>query len=363
MIAITQLFIIASVLVPSAQSADDRFAQGLADFVRGDYAAAAEHLQAHVQDVAGGNAARALYVLASIQQSQDQLQQARETLEQLIAEHPSSVWSLHASQLLAEQATRQNDWSRVITLTSDFLEVYIARPPASLDDRTCIQAYQTLLTAASKQSAGISETAQLRQLQKQFSAETATGKVLRLHSRQVLSAPDNNRVINPGFEWDRFATPTPVGWSIVGTEPEPYGDFDGLIRATAELQAHGGELCTGKYTSYGTHRGWLLQTVSVESGQSYEVTAFAHTPANHNSPGQVRLGVDLSGQQDPQADSVHWTQYVSAVDEYQRIGFQNATAVTATGGQLTVFLELRQDVAVANNAMLFDDVSVQPVEQ
>jgi len=180
-------------------------------------------------------------------------------------------------------------------------------------------------------------------------------------------SPGTELLQNPGFEQDgaAFVLP-PAGWEFLGTGVDPFDDVDGTLGLTSVpgllMPPHSGIYSAGKYTKYGTVRGYLFQLVRVRSGSRYECTAWGHVPGTGGSPGRLRIGVDLSGGDDPTLGSILWTDYVSPAGSYTRLGFAGQNAVTATGPWLTFFLELRQPISAPANALLFDDASVVEVQ-
>jgi hypothetical protein len=174
--------------------------------------------------------------------------------------------------------------------------------------------------------------------------------------------PGSNLLRNPGFEWDgEGQILPPVGWEYLGTEPNPGDDADGTLNASIfdVGEPHSGRFCAGKFTSYGSHRGWILQTIPVERGREYECFAWGRVRGQPDAVGRIRVGVDPTGGTDPHGESVIWSGYASPRDAYEQLGFTGDDAVRSRGDTLTLFLEIRQDDIRPDNSMLFDDACVR----
>jgi len=171
---------------------------------------------------------------------------------------------------------------------------------------------------------------------------------------------------NPGFEEDGAALVLPpAGWSYAGTGVDPFDDLSGTLGLRTFEPFYtpplSGAFSAGKYTNYGTVRGYLFQRVAVRPGARYRCTAWGYVPGSGGSPGSLRVGVDLSGGTDPAAEGIFWSQYASPAGMYTLLGFTGENSLLADGPWLTVFLELRQPISAPRNAMLFDDASVTEV--
>jgi len=348
-----------------AQTTD--LSKGLNLFIAGRYDEAARVLDRALEQkqsaYAGG---QALYVLATIRAAQRDKTQAAKTLERLVSEYADSPWVLHAYDRLAEQAVTDAAWDRATDLTCRFLDLYLAGPFATIDDRVCRRAFDRLSACEQKAAPARPLPAIHAGLKARYPRTSAAGRVVAFFAAVDPNVPDANLIKNGGFELDAREIASPIGWSYVGTEPNLQDDFDGTLRAggptSAIVMARSGRFCAGKFTNWYKHLGWLYQRVPVLSGRRYDVSAYGMTPVSKDNPGCLRLGVDPTGGTNPQANTVRWTRPVSAIDEYRNLAFDGTDAVAASGPYLTVFLEVRQETVADPNAMLFDDVTVRQVK-
>ncbi|GMU22648.1 MAG: hypothetical protein AMXMBFR13_27330 [Phycisphaerae bacterium] len=314
------------------------------------------------QEPGAAHGSRALYLLATIHEAQQRPAEAVNRLEELLHRYPSSPWAPGACARLADHAAARGERDRERGLIERFLELYLADSNATLDDRVCGRMYDRLAKATAARGNGAGTPAVGELLKSLYPEESAAGRVVAYWTPPNVADPKANLVLNPGFELDGRDVPVPVGWSCIGSEPNFQDDLDGVFMAGVPspiVQPHSGRSCAGKFSGHGKHLGWLRQRVPVTSGARYEVTAHAFTPISKDYPARLRLGVDPDGGFDPEAPSVRWTSPVSPTGGYERIGFEQATAILASGDRLTLFLEVHQEVPADPNAMLWDDVAVR----
>lgn len=346
--------------------ATDSAPDGFALFRDGDYAQAEAALTAALDaTVAGIDPGHALFVIATIQRADGRTAQASATLRRLLDRYATSPWALHAGEELAALAAADGRWNEAIDTTAQMLDMYLEQPVASVDDKVCRAAFDRLVAAARQLDQTGTEMGALRFLQERFPLDGGPGRVVAFFTELEATDPKANRVRNPGFELDGRECGTPVAWQYLGTEPDLEDDLDGVLDTGARtgiVLPHSGRFCAGKYTEYGVHRGWLVQTVRVTPRTRYAVSAYGATPCQEPGHGGVlRIGVDPNGGSDPTAGGVVWSATAAPEASYERIALEGASAVLAEGERLTVFLEFRQPSAHPRNALLFDDVSVQSV--
>lgn len=360
MLFLTVIGIGAAVL---AAPKDAGIGAGLQFYRNGQYEQALAELNERLQQkLPEPVAAQALYAVASIHFSQKKTAEAEAVLLQLVNSYPRSPWALNAYDQLADRAEKSGNWVAAGQRIGQFLDLYVQGEFATLDDLICQRMFNRLVEYTGR-SSGVKDLNEVYgELRNKYPPGTHAGRVVEFHARPDPKDPEANLVLNPGFELDARACGTPIGWSYKGTEPNVQDDADGVMqtgRPVEMIKARSGTFCAGKYTGWGKHRGWFFQRVAVMGGRKYEVTAFGMTPASKGQPGQLRLGLDLGGGTDPEAEQVRWTALLSATAGYEKLGFEGSSAVMAQGDRITVFLELRQENPVDPNAMLFDDVAVR----
>lgn len=334
--------------------------EALERFTRGAYGPAATLLSECLSlEEASSDCARGLYTLATIRRAEGNDKEAAEIMRQLVARHASSPWAPHAHSYLSELAAGRNDWDEAIDHVAEVIALYVTGDHAALDDPFCHRAFKQIISYHARLHSEVDEAEQYRLLRSRFAVDTATGRVIALRIGMDPSGEDTNLVLNPGFEWDGRQVAVPVGWRSIGTEPDSDNDLDGVIAQGGFSPPHEGGFCTGKFTGWGVHRGWVYQRVRVTPGYRYEVGVFASTPAQEDRPGQVRLGMDVEGGTDPLDERVQWTEYASPREAYEKLVIEEVEIGRADDPHLTVFLELRQDHPAAPNAMLFDDAWVR----
>lgn len=337
----------------------DPYVDAQQSYAGGQYEQAAEKLRALVAASKPARLPPTLYTLAMVQLALGHNTEADVTLQRLTTDFGNDVWALPAYALLAQRAAARSEWERAGALTAQFLDRYMATPYATVDDATSGQMTARLLEYARRRAPGDSVEVVRKRLATQYPPSSGAGRALAWSIEPDPADADANLVHNPAFDLDGRQTGLPVGWSYHGTEPDLWDDCDGVLGDSGVVRSRSGGFCAGKFTSWGRHRGWLYQRVRVLPGQRYDVSAFGLTPTTGGQPGQLRLGVDVTGAIDPEADGVRWTPSVSPEKEYERMALEGPEAVRVEGDALTVFLEIRQDNPVAPNAMLFDDVSVR----
>lgn len=352
-----------AVVVSRGMGQESAFRAGLDAFRDGQYDKATTELEKATSATApSAQQAQALFTLASIHGSQGRWKAAESVLDRLLAAHNESPWSIRGCDQAVAIAAGNGDWSRAVSLTARFIDLYLAWPYAAIDDTVCRGAYDRLIQFESKLTPSASSAQTLSALRNRYPLATGTGRVLAFFAAPGQDNGGVNLIINPGFELDAKAAALPAGWSHKGTPPRPHDDCDGTLAAGGLVKARGGQYCAGKFTHYGAHHGWLYQQVKVVQGQRYDVSAWGLTPAiSEGKAGTLRLGVDPQGGTDPQAPGIRWTQPVSSKAEYSKLSLEGPGAVPAEGRRVTVFLEVRQDTPGPDNAMLFDDVELRPV--
>lgn len=339
----------------SVQEAEDAYRQG-------DYALAEQHYASFVNATqTPENLSRWLYRLGLVQLARGR---ANEGVASLIRSAHESVtgWAALAASRAAVTLAHRNDWARAADLETRFAFVYgeimTAAPEAPLLGQSVNRIVKYIAkTSPSRDPKSIKIALHGRH------AGTYLGRWLADDLGPDLPENGGNLLSNPGFELDtEYKVPMPHGWMARATNPDLLEDFDGTLGYMSDLDApRTGAKCAGKYTSYGTPHGWFYQTVSVQPGVKYECTVFGRTPTRDEAtgPGQLRLGVDLTGGTDPNAGSVQWTSFVSPRKDYEQMGFSGDKAVVATSDRITLFLELKQDFAVGDNVLVFDDAVVK----
>ncbi len=303
----------------------------------------------------------ALYCLASAHLAIDEEDLALQAWKQLTEDHVGSDWAVCAAQRLARLHIAKRRWRQGSAALEVFLELYLRNGVGSVDSPPTGETLSAMLECRNYLEPGMDAGRLALELITKHEG-TWLARAAEYHIDRRLLAPGRNLLRNGGFELDVRIVRVPAGWTCVGTDPDKNDDWDGnLDRNTVGKFAapRTGRFCVGKYTEWGRHRGWLLQTVPASASRPYECTVYGWTKISDGGPGKVRLGVDSSGGRDPQAPSVMWTEYASPVAGYESIGFAGEAAVMAESDKLTVFLELRQDESGPPNTMLFDDAVVR----
>lgn len=341
---------------------DAEVARGLSLYRQGDYDAAVEAFRQAESSGARDGLDQALYTLATIHESRGQSAEAAAVLRRLVEEAPNSPWAANAWSRLADHAVAARDWPRAASCTVRLLELHLAQDHATVDDRVCRRGFERLVEAERQHRPAAERAVAMQTLLERHAADTPAGRVVRYWLPADPADPEANLVSNPGFDLDARDIGTPVGWTVLGTEPNIEDDFDGALSDGfgGVVQARSGGFCGGKFTMWGTHRGWLVQQVPVRPERTYAASVYGFTPATAGNPGRLRLGVDPRGGTDPEAAGVRWTESLSATDSYRLLALDGASAIRPEGSRITLFLELRQEITVPPNAMLFDDASVRP---
>ncbi len=349
-------------LAAASLAADNPWADGFTAFRTGRYGAAVTPLEQIAESGPAENGARALLMLASMARVRGETEQAAAYLHRLLEKYPRNHWASRGAGDLVDLRLAQDNHEQAMNAIERFLAVYLETRFSTVDDPSCTRMFTMLVDCQRALSPGLEDASLLQTLRDSFYTPSEIGRVVALHAGVDPRRAGENLVLNGDFELDGKALGTPVGWTYRGTEPELFNDFDGVITGGGQgelIRAAGGDFCAGKFTSYGRHRGWLFQRVPVIAGRRYQVSARGMTPAQEGSPGTIRMGVDLTGGDEPESDRVHWSQPLSNEKEYVLLEPAGDQALAATGDALTVFLEIRQDTVAAPNAMLFDDVIVR----
>jgi hypothetical protein len=351
----------------SVVHASDLYTEAIGRYREGDYEAAISKLREFVAaDPRSVSAPYALYLLGDTLVALDLRAEAVDAFAQAVERYPSSKWATSAAHRLAEIHTSRDDWEKAIDGYARFVELYLQNHGGTVAGPVVSEALERIMHCAERLDPGRSEIEIQKGLIERFEDHPLADAIVFAAGGRVLP-PGSNLVRNPGFELDREAMRLPpVGWEYLGTDPQPWDDADGTFDHTAfggVAEPRSGRFCAGKFTSYGTHQGWLIQAVPVDRGKRYECAAFCLVKGTAEAAGTVRFGVDPRGGKDPHAASVAWTEYVSPRDEYEQIGFVGKRAIAAISGALTLFLEFRQNAPLPDNVMLFDDVRVQALDR
>jgi hypothetical protein len=346
--------------IPSASAG--LWDRGMDRLESGDYEGAAADLEAFARENPGDrNAPRALFLAGDLSEALGRDPQALDLYRRALDEYETGPWVLKCLDRLAPLHRKRKEWDAAENALVRFIEVYLETRKDTVAGPPVQEALDRIVDVRRAENPSLSREDILRSLVDEFSDHPIRDAVMVAEGGRFLP-PGSNLLRNPGFEWDGQAQILPpVGWNYLGTEPNLDDDLDGTLNASVfdVGDPRSGEFCAGKFTSYGSHRGWLFQTIPVEKGGKYECFAFGHVRGESDAVGRIRIGVDPSGGTDPRAAAVLWTEYVSPLGDYEKIGFLGDDAVRSPGETLTLFLEIRQDDIRPDNSMLFDDVCVR----
>lgn len=149
------------------------------------------------------------------------------------------------------------------------------------------------------------------------------------------SASAQNLVVNGSFE-DAIGSE----WTFYGTTD--FDQFTGYFSVTAQ----DGDWMVASAIDGGTKNGGVYQQISVTPGSSYVFTGWVYAwkrDAEAQDPGG-RLGVDLDGGTDAEAETVMWSSTVYTFATWQQL----AVAFTATGDTVTIFMDMVQRAPTFN---------------
>lgn len=354
-------------LLPNGGEASSAYSEAMARYRAGDYEQAIRGLKQFLaEEPQAASAAYVLYLLGDTYATLGRADEAIDAFAQAGERYPSSKWATSATYRLGEIRASRQEWETAAEAYARFVELYLENHGDTVGGKVVSGALERIIGCHERLNPGRSRLAIQRDLVKRYEGYPVADAIV-LAAGGIVLPPGSNLLRNPGFELDRGAMRLPpLGWEYVGTEPDPGDDADGTLDNSmfeGLPEARSGRLCVGKFTSYGTHRGWLFQSVPVVSGEEYECSAFCMVNGKAEATGRVRLGVDPQGGMEPLAPSVRWTEYEAPREGYRQIGFRGAKAVRATSERLTLFLEFRQDSPLPDNAMLFDDAEVRLLGQ
>jgi len=328
----------------------------------GDYEGAAADLETFAREnPRDRNSPHALFLAGDLAQSLGRNSEALDLYQSAVDEYKTGPWVLKSLDRLAKLHRERTEWDAAQNALIRFIEVYLQTRKDTVAGPPVQEAIERIVEVRREEDPSRTREDVLRSLVADFPDPPIRDAVMVEDGGRFLP-PGSNLLRNPGFEWDREAQILPpVGWEYLGTEPNLDDDLDGTLNASVfdVGEPRSGEFCAGKFTSYGSHRGWLFQTVPVEQGREYECFAFGCVRGQPDAVGRVRVGVDPSGGSDPRAESVLWSEYASPLEAYEKLGFWGEDPVRARTDSFTIFLEIRQDDIRPDNAMLFDDACVK----
>jgi len=349
-------------LLAGPRAGADLLDDGFARLRAGDDETAARDLAAFAeQNPKDKKASRALFTAGDINEGLDRVPEAIVIYQRVADGYGNDPWALKALDRLAKLHRERREWDDAVVFLARFVEVYLAVRRDTVDSPTVQDALDRIVDCRLEEDSSRTRDDALREILERYPEHPLREAVIAAGGSRLLP-PGSNLLQNPGFEWDGEGQRLPpVGWEYLGTEPDPGDDADGTLNAHVYdvSEPRSGEFCAGKFTSYGTHRGWFFQTITAEPGKEYECFAFGRVRGEEGGTGRLRVGVDPSGAANPLGTSVLWSDYVSPLEEYVRIGFVGDEAIRAVGANLTIFLEMRQDDIRPDNAMLFDDACVR----
>lgn len=176
---------------------------------------------------------------------------------------------------------------------------------------------------------------------------------------RFVSPEGKQLVANPGFEegdGEDF-----VSWTRWGDRGSRNGDAAGGRDLVAE--PYRGERFAMVVGEEHTFRGGLYQVFEVTEGTWLAATVRTQVIFTKVPP-KARIGMDLLGGIDPDADTITWSPWYSPHDPdtgWVEIGLEYPARVD--GERATVFLEWSQPVAAGRSAVGFDEVYVRAVER
>jgi len=187
-------------------------------------------------------------------------------------------------------------------------------------------------------------------------------------------AGGNNLLANPGFETDYRAQGNDativaqswVAWWLRGSDTNQQPDFR---QAIDPFQVHSGGSAQQLYKGRAQYQGGVYQIVenaAITSGAVLQFSVWGQgrscaegadcsqgasvDPANMF----MKVGIDVTGNQDALASSVTWSSYFNPIDRYQ---VQCVTA-TAQSGRVVVFTSSSPDKPRLNNDSYWDDAAL-----
>jgi LysM repeat protein len=189
----------------------------------------------------------------------------------------------------------------------------------------------------------------------------------------VEAAPlaQENLVANAGFEagtWikdGKSELQAPDNWDIWWNDD---GDLDRPLgfNPSSEEQAHSGYKAASYWTQGKLYDAGLLQWIRVTPGTTYRFTIYGKSWSTTNRDVrtsdtniQLFVGIDPTGNQNWNANSVQWSGAVSAWDAYQTLSIE----ATAQGDFMTVFVRSRTDWAVEQSDTYWDDATLVAIGQ
>jgi hypothetical protein len=184
-----------------------------------------------------------------------------------------------------------------------------------------------------------------------------SGKIARLlrpRSEADLSyGVGANLLFNGGFESGSLAN-----WT-------PYGTIDGLQSGMwfAGISAHSGSWFLGSAADGGTKSGGVYQRVSVRAGK-YEARAWSRVFHGDNPENSAinRVGIDPTGGTNPSSDTIVWSPSDIQISKwYSEWRLLVTPAVNCNGGQVTVFLDMKQNNPSSWHINCFDDAALTAV--
>lgn len=163
---------------------------------------------------------------------------------------------------------------------------------------------------------------------------------------------------NPGFELPGEALP---GWTR-------FGSVDGVQTGPwyADITAHSGSRFLGTAANWGAKAGGVYQKVQVVPGVSYDFSTWYCVYWIGGTPGErgCLLGVDPTGGEDPDADTVVWSEVGTEPTEgywqWRQLEVSGIEAADPDNPVVTVFLRHFQRPGGIWNVNCFDDVTMTP---
>lgn len=195
---------------------------------------------------------------------------------------------------------------------------------------------------------------------------TATASTTPVYSPTVtvtntVPALDQELLINPSFELDGsdFVMP-PIGWQSWSVSGAPLGTLNEQSPTTVICHPRTGLYSAGAVANNSLPSNGFYQVVTTIPGWNYNGTVWCYTPQSiFGEPcGQIRLGIDPTGETNPAGDMVLWTNWTSSPNGYELLSMPNFLAWTQ---HATIYLEMHAVQTCAWHAMLFDDASIKTV--
>jgi hypothetical protein len=155
-------------------------------------------------------------------------------------------------------------------------------------------------------------------------------------------------------------------WNMPDSDRPEYRQADPRgTRGTYELRVFSGENAQQYFTFYRVHDAGLLRTVPVPPYAKIKVSAYGHAWSTATDDGyqndgaqhmHMRVGVDVTGNTNPQAPTVVWSSEINPLGRWQQTP---PVEVTNDAEQaVTVFLRSAPMYALKHNDVYWDEVVV-----